>query len=273
MIIRLVLFRFLFLLLVIWPGMSFAEAPQSRYFEIVRELPGCSGGDCFVEYVVLSSGIIVKKKFDTDDHQVPAVITLRKAGDAAVNDLFGAVSAFFNGRGNSGSRMDDLQNVFYYDGEKFYAYASHDAEAPAYRRLFQAADAAFAQAAPSDDFYVHAYYEPAKGNTKDFHVASDGTVIASMFGKQTYLIVYTFMTHAGDSALKNLRALGAPAMKSATSRYKKCAPASGLGFGFLEMKLDGNYVHSYTCGDEGTGVSALFNYVRSTFEDMKPPAH
>ncbi|TAL38529.1 MAG: hypothetical protein EPN97_03815 [Alphaproteobacteria bacterium] len=270
MIIRFI--PFLFLLLLAWAGPASAEAPPNRYFEVVRELPGCSGGDCFVEYVVLSNGIMVKKKFDTDDHQLPAVITVRKTGGVAVNSLFDEVSAFFHGRSNSGSRMDDLQNVFYYDGEKFYAYASHDAEAPGYRKLFQAADTAFAQAAPSDDFYVHAYYEPAKGNTKDFHIASDGTVIASMFGKQTYLIVYTFMSQTGESELKNLRALGAAAMKSATARYRKCAPASGLGFGFLEMKMDGDYVHSYACGDEGNSVSALFNYIRSTYEDMKPPA-
>lgn len=259
--------------MLLWAGPSFAESPRKSYFEIVRELPGCSGGDCFVEYVVLSSGIMVKKKFDTDDHQVPAVITIRKTDVATVKELFGAVSAFFQGRSNSGSRMDDLQNVFYYDGEKFYAYAAHDAEAPEYRKLFQTADAAFAHAVPSDDFYVHAYYEPGKGNTKDFHVASDGTVIASMFGKQTYLIVYTFMSQTGESELKNLRALGAEAMKTSAAKYRKCAAASGLAFGFLEMKMDGNYVRSYTCGDESNGVSALFNYVRSTYEDMKPPAH
>jgi hypothetical protein len=259
--------------MLLWSCPSLAEDLSPRYFEIVRELPpGCTGGECFVEYVVLSSGIIVKKKFDTDDHEGPAAITLRKVETPAVGRLFELTSAFFRGRSNSGSKMDDLQNVFYFDDGKFYAYAAHDAEAEGYRELFKAVDAIYGQAAPSDDFYVHAYYEPGKGNTKDFHVASDGTVIASMFGKQTYLIVYTFMSRTGENELKNLRELGAAAMKSPAGRYKKCAAASGLGFGFLEMKMDGQYVKSYTCGDEGNGVSALFNYIRSTYEDMKPPA-
>ena len=253
-----------------WACPASAEGPKDRYFEIVRERPPkCSGGDCFVEYVVLSSGIIVKKKFDTDDHEVPAVITARKV--ETTDGLFKLVAAFFKDHGSSGSKMDDLQNIFYFDDGKFHSYASHDAEEQGYRELFQAVDAAYGQAAPSDDFYVHAYYEPARGNTKDFHVVSDGTVIASMFGKQTYLIVYTFMSRTGAEEMKNLRTLGAEAMKTPAGRYRKCPAASGLGFGFLEMKMDGQYVKSYTCGDEGNGVSALFNYVRSTYEDMKPP--
>lgn len=260
------------MLLLSWTGPSFADSSLNRYVEVVRQLPKCSGGDCFVEYVVLSSGIMVKKKFDTDDHEVPATISLRRTGSATADALFEMASAFFKGRSTSGSRADDLQNVFYYDGEKFYTYASHDAEAPEFRKLFQAADAAFGQAEPSDDFYVHAYYEPGKGNIKDFHIASDGTVIASMFGKQTYLIVYTFMSRTGESQLKNLRELFAKAVQAPPGKYRKCATGTGLGFGFLEMKMDGKYIKSYTCGDEGNDVSALFNYIRRTYEDLKPPA-
>lgn len=241
---------------------------NARYVEIVREKPNCKTAECFVEYMILPSGIAVKKQIDTAAEDAPARMSVRKFPDAS--SLFAHVTAFFAGSRGSGSRTNDPENIFFYDGEKFYSYGSPDPDAPAYLALFREADEAFEKGTPASDFYTHVYYTPAKGNTKDFHVFSDGTVIASMFGKDTYMIIYTFVSATDAAEVATLRQLGTAAVKAKASDYKKCAPASGLDYGFVEMRIDGSYIRSYTCGDEADSVALLLNHIRGTFDGLQP---
>lgn len=238
------------------------------YFEIVREKPKCTGGECFIEYVVLSDGTVVRKQIDKAQEDAAATMSVGKVGDTG--GLFAKAAALFKGAGSAASRSAGPDNVFFYDGEKFYSYGSTDPDAPAYLALFQDVKAAFAKAAPAPDFYAHVYYTPLTGNTRDFHVFSDGTVIASMFGKDTYIIIYTYVTATAADEIANLRKLGAEAVKSPSADYKKCAPASGIDYGFVEMKIDGGYIRSYTCGDGNDGVASLFRHVRAAFDGIRP---
>ena len=211
---------------------------------------------------------MVKKQIDKAQEDAAAKVSLGKTGDTS--GLFAKATALFKGVGSAASRSSGPDNVFFYDGEKFYSYGSADPDAPAYLSLFQDVSSAFARAEPAPDFYVHVYYTPVKGNTKDVHVFSDGTVIASMFGKDTYIIIYTFVTETGAEEVEGLRKLGPEAVKSHSADYSKCAPASGIDYGFVEMKIDGGYIRSYTCGDGSDGVSGLFNHVRTVFDGIKP---
>lgn len=243
-----------------------ADNPDA-YFEIVREKPSCKTDGCFIEYMVLKNGLMVKKQVDAAAEDAAGKIAIRRAD---TKDLIGQTNAFIGGRNFSPMREAEPESIFFYDGDKYYAWESKDPDAPGFYALFQQVEAAFDKAPAADDFYLHAYYTPVKGNTKDFHVFPDGTVIASMFGKDTYLIVYTFMSHTGAAELEKLRALGARAVNSKSADYKKCTAALGIDFGFLEMKLDGGYIRSYTCPGEADGVAPLMDHVRTTFGGMRP---
>ena len=47
------------------------------------------------------------------------------------------------------------------------------------------------------------------------------------------------------------------------SAYKKCPAASGLTYAHLEIKNEGSIYKSYTCADDETELTKLFQFIRA----------
>ncbi len=209
----------------------------------------------------------MKKQIDAPEQDSSAAISVRKTDVAG---LFAQAGAIFEGAAASTARTSDPESLYYYDGEKFFSYNSSDPVDAKFIPLFQATAAAFDKGSAAQNFYVHAYYTPLKGNIKDYHVFSDGTVIASMFGKETYMMVYTFLTSTDKAEVDALAQLGDKAVGAPAKNYTQCKPETGLVYGFVEMQVEKGYIRSYSCGDEGDPVAKLFSHIRGAFDGLGP---
>ncbi|MEZ0259950.1 MAG: hypothetical protein ACAH80_03015, partial [Alphaproteobacteria bacterium] len=131
----------------------------TKYFEIVVHAPDCKGNECFTEFIFLSDGIAIRKLPVTGKNQ-SHLIEVRQAGLDQTAALFAKVEAFFAsgiGPGNPGKAQDQL---FYYDGEKYY---THNAFIPApaeMGQIFDESGRAFDTGNRAEDFFLHTYWQP-----------------------------------------------------------------------------------------------------------------
>lgn len=244
--------------LVSWP----AVAEDLKYFEIVREKPDCTDGACFIEYLFLSSGLSIKKQYYSKDYEKPPVMSIRQAQEPQVQALFAEASGLFAPGKNLGNSAREKNNLYLYDGSALFTYGAQEPPSPAFQSLFDDAGAAFSKAAVTPEFYIHEYYELASGGMEDFHIFSNGSVIFSIFAKPDYSLVSTGPLRAEPEDMSSLRELAGNALRSESKRMKRCPKETGLGYGFMEMQINGAFLHTYTCGDGGDAASALFNRVR-----------
>jgi hypothetical protein len=156
----------------------------------------------------------------------------------------------------------DPNNIYYFDGEKHYAWSDKQ-PAPEFSALFDDADAAFREGRLAEDFYLHVYYQPLTGGTVALHIFSDGTIIASVFDRLSYRMTSTSIARIGDEDLSRTKKLAAAAQASAAAKYQKCDAATGLEYGVAEFIHGGTIAKAYTCGTGSGDIPALFNHARS----------
>lgn len=245
--------------------------PQQKYFEIVVHEPGCKGNECFTEYIFLSNGLAIRK-LPTSDKAPRKQIAVKQATNSAADALFTQVETFFAQNSvpnNPGTAQDQL---FFFDGGKYRAYNAFMPAPAEMMKIFEASTAAFDTGAVAEDFFLHTYYQPQKGGTKDLHVFADGTVITSMFVRQTSSIMYTSMSRLKDGDLEKIRALAAAAAAAAgapAKAYTKCPSASGIDYGFVEFQNAGAHGRSFACGEADNLFSPILSFMRDNYGDAK----
>jgi hypothetical protein len=244
-----------------------AQQPP-KYFEIVVHDPTCKGNECFTEYIFLSNGLSIRK-LPTTDKAPRRQVGVKQASDAATAALFSQVESFFTQSSvpnNPGVAQDQL---FFFDGDKYRAYNAFAPTPSEVMKIFDASTAAFDAGTAAEDFFLHTYYQPQKGGTKDLHVFADGTVITSMFVRQTSSIMYTSMSQAKDGDIEKIRALAAAAAGAPSKPYAKCPAASGIDYGFVEFQNEGAHGRSFACGEAGNSFSPILSYMRENYGDTK----
>ena len=239
------------------------QAQEARqYFEIVREQKPCPGADCFVEYIALSNGLMIRKKIDSEKYdEVHPGFDVRRADDAATQTMFEALKKFYAGQSGSSGSFTDPNNLYYFDGEKHVAWSS--AKPPAdFEGLLNGVAGGFDAAAPEEAFYLHAYYQPLTGSTQALHVFVDGTIIKSAFDRNSYKMLQTSLGRLPVEKLEALRAMVVKARGTKPGGYKRCASNTGLEYGVVEFTDGGSALKSYTCGTGDGDFPALFNAVK-----------
>lgn len=240
------------------------QAQQARqYFEIVREQKPCPGSDCFVEYLALSNGLMMRKKIDSEKYdEVHPGFDLRRADAAATQTMFEAAAKFYEGNPNTSGKFTDPNNLYLFDGETHRIWSAEKPPA-AFEGLLNGVAGAFDAAAAEEAFYLHAYYQPLTGSTQALHVFADGTIIKSAFDRNSYKMLQTSLGRLPAETLEKLRAMVVKARGTTPGGYKRCAVNTGLEYGVVEFTDGGTALKSYTCGTGDGDFPALFNEVKN----------
>lgn len=233
-----------------------------QYFEIVREQKPCPGTDCFVEYIGLSNGLMIRKKIDSEKYdEVHPGFDVRRADEAITMGMFEAVRKFHAAHTDSSGSFTEPNNLYYFDGEKHVAWSS--AKPPAdFEGMLNGVAGGFDTAAPEEGFYLHAYYQPLTGDTQALHVFVDGTVIKSAFDRNSYRMLGTSLDRLPPETLEKLRGMVVKARNTNPGGYKRCAVNTGLEYGVVEFADGGTALKSYTCGTGDGDFPALFNAMK-----------
>lgn len=237
--------------------------PPEKYVEIVRERKGNCTVDCFLEFLVLSSGVILRKHVDTPSHDDGmSFFAIRAATpEAAAAVLDHAAKIVSTETDTQRGKITDPHNVYYYDGDK-HADWSDVTETADFTALVAAAEDAFSKGALAENFYLHEYWQPAKGLTMSLHVFADGTMITSSFDERSYHMVDTGLSRLDVATMEELKTLAAKAQAEKPEKYTGCPAATGLQYALVEFANGGNIQKSYTCGGAGP-VGDLFNRLRA----------
>lgn len=239
------------------------QAQQARqYFEIVREQKPCPGSDCFVEYIGLSNGLMIRKKIDSEKYdEVHPGFDVRRANETSTQTMFEAAVKFYEANPGSSGSFTDPNNLYLFDGDTHRIWSS--AKPPAgFEGLLNGVAGAFDAAAPEEAFYLHAYYQPLTGSTQALHVFADGTIIKSAFDRNSYKMLQTSLDRLPPETLEKLRAMVVKARGTTPGGYKRCAVNTGLEYGVVEFTDGGTALKSYTCGTGDGDFPALFNAVK-----------
>lgn len=239
------------------------QAQQARqYFEIVREQKPCPGTDCFVEYIGLSNGLMVRKKIDSEKYDdVHPGFDVRRADEAATQAMFGAVTKFYGSNVHTSGSFTEPNNLYLFDGDTHHIWSSPKPPAD-FEGLLNGVAEGFEVAAPEESFYLHAYYQPLTGSTQALHVFADGTIIKSAFDRNSYKMLKTSLDRVPPEALEKLRARVVKARATTPGGYKRCAVNTGLEYAVVEFTDSGTALKSYTCGTGDGDFPVLFNAVK-----------
>ncbi len=237
--------------------------PPTQYLEIVREKKAPCTSDCFVEYILLSNGVVVKKQLHTDkyDNAIPA-FSLRRMDMAAAGAVLDKAGAFLATAQPESGNYIDPNNLYYYDGEKHHVWSSIEA-ADEFSAIVDAARDAFDGAKMAEEFYLHQYYQPLDGGTQALHIFADGTIISSVFERLSYSMTGTEIARLADKDLAKTKTLAADAQNATAEKFTKCTAGTGLEYGVVEFTQGGNTLKSYTCATGSDPVSALFGHVKA----------
>ncbi|MDE1154020.1 MAG: hypothetical protein PW788_15925 [Micavibrio sp.] len=235
----------------------------TAYAEVVRKKATCPDGDCFVEYIFLDNGTAVRLQFKTPDYTGKADITVRRASADAAAEVLTATSAYLKDKTPPEDWDKKDNKVYAFDGTKPASFAS--TETPAFTALFEKAESTFNAAPPAPDFYLHSYYQPLTGDTGDFHVFADGTVIISLFAQKSDKLLATSLYTYDDAAFAALRDKAAAAAQSILKTdYKKCPADSGMQYALMEIQAEGHYAKTYFCpGSANDAAADLLQLLRS----------
>ncbi len=230
-----------------------------KYFELVMEKEDCPQGACFIEYIFASNGMLMKKQYDLPNYQGTPSVELRFAEPSNISNLFGDVERFSSGNSRLQNPSAEHNHFFYYNGNNLSAFTMPDPPDEKFAAIFQDAENIFANARNGDDFFIHLYYMPTTGDTKDLHIFSDGTVIKSIFSNLNNTMLSTSFLQASELDMKKIRELAAKASGSSPDATE-CA-STDIIYGVAELKFNKAYASVNTCGSGKDSYSALFNYI------------
>ncbi|MBM3228924.1 hypothetical protein FJZ26_00680 [Candidatus Parvarchaeota archaeon] len=254
------------LLLIALSGCTTPQPPPAQnaslqYFEIVLEKSACPNSGCFTEYLFTSSGQILKKQYDLPNYQGTPALEIRQAGEKATKEIFGKASSFATIGGGTPDKTSNKNKFFYFDGRQTHKFSDGDAVTSQFLEMFDAASQAFNSSSPSEDFFIHQYYQPIGLETKDFHFFSDGTVIVSIYGAESGRVESSSMFALEEPELSTLKQKAQAAVDSAFVIGGDCASSLKLVYGFIEIRKSGNYLDGYTCGEGYSGTDKLFKHI------------
>ena len=241
------------------------RAPTA-YVELVHDKKDCPGGACFVEYIILSDGQALKKQFDSPDHEkTKPSLTVRTIPFETAQEILADAARFFSTPRHHSNKKKDRDTLYYFDGSTLHAFTSAMGEdkPPAYDEIFAKAANAFDKGEAEDDFYIHDYYQPVTGDIEDFHIFPSGTVIFSLFSRKEVRMKSTSIFGIDEATLETSRKMLDKVFAQQPSAYKKCPAASGLTYAHLEIKNEGSIYKSYTCADDETELTKLFQFIRA----------
>lgn len=236
-----------------------------KYIEIVREKQDCPGGGCFTEYLFASSGIVLKKQYDLPNYGGTPTMELRRAGNATTALIFGKAEKFFEANKNYSGGADSPNNIFFADYSKSYALSFPNEPPGQFLEFFNDAGTAFGAAAPDADFYIHQYYQPVAGDTVDFHIFSDGTFVRSVFAPGGNELKGSRVSRLPENDMSVLANMAANATGEQHAQSPMCGADTGLAYGYLEIKQDGRYLGTYSCGDGKDGIGAIFTFLKNKY--------
>ncbi|HQT45166.1 MAG TPA: hypothetical protein PLO51_04250 [Candidatus Micrarchaeota archaeon] len=239
------------------------QGPGLKYFELVMEKQDCPQGACFVEYIFVSNGMLVKKQYDLPNYQGTPVFELRNADPAAISGLFGAAGRLSSENGNVQNPGSEHNYFFYYDGQNLSAFSMPDPPQAGFALIFQEAGTAFENARDGGGFYIHTYYQPQAGDAQDLHVFSDGTMIKSVFSSLNNSLLSTSMLRASGADLQKISGLASNAAEAAPDSTS-CAN-TGMVYGAVELEFNRTYAAANTCGSGNGSFSALFEYLHGKY--------
>ena len=236
-----------------------------KYLEIVQEKQNCPDGGCFSEYLFVSSGIALKKQYNLPNYKGEPTMELRRMNNASAALLFGKAEEFSEANKNSTGSADFANNVYFAGDSKLYALSFPNDPPRQFLEFFNDADALFGAADPDVDFYVHQYYQPVGGDSVDFHIFSDGTFIRSVFASGSNTLKSSKMYLISENDVSVLANMADNATGQQHSQNPECGLDTGLVYGYVEIKQDGRYLGTYTCGNGKTKIDALFTFLKNKY--------
>ena len=258
---------FLILLLAFAFGCARPIEPAAgmKYFEIVQEKGDCPDGGCFTEYLFTSSGIALKKQYDTPNYRDAPAMELRLLNGSAAQSILGSAERFAYANKNASDEADARNHVYFSDNEGTYALSFRDDQQGKFLEIFEDAKAGFDAATTSEDFYVHQYYQPLAGDTLDFHIFSNGAFIRSVFASDSDTLKGSSMHIVQEDDLFALKNMASNVTKPQYAEPAGCRVGTGLVYGYVEIKKNGKYVDAYTCGDGNGKIDAIFTFLKNKY--------
>lgn len=235
------------------------------YLEIVQEKQSCLDGGCFTEYLFASSGIALKKQYNLPNYRGEPTMELRRMKNASATLLFDKARKFLEDDKNSSGSADSPNNIFFADNSKLYALSFPGNPPGQFLEFFNEAQAEFGAADPDVDFYVHQYYQPVGGDTVDFHIFSDGILIRSAFASGSNTLKSSGIIQLPEGDISVLRDMADNATGPQYAKSPGCGVDTGLEYGYVEIKQNGEYLGAYTCGNGNDGIGAIFTFVKNKY--------
>lgn len=236
-----------------------------KYLEIVHEKQSCPDGGCFTEYLFASSGIALKKQYNLPNYKGEPTMELRRMNNASTALLFGKAGEFSEANKNYTGSADFANNVYFADNSRLYALSFPNGPPGQFLEFFNEAEAEFGAATPDADFYVHQYYQPVGGDSVDFHIFSDGTFIRSVFASGSNALKSSRIYQLPENDASALANMAGNATGQQHSQNLECGLDTGLVYGYVEIKQNGRYLGTYTCGDGKGGIDSLFTFLKNKY--------
>jgi len=257
----------LILLLAFAFGCTIPQNPQAglKYFEIVHEKANCPDGGCFTEYLFVSSGVVLKKQYNLPNYIGEPTMELRrmKNGESAL--FFDTAEKVSDANKNFTGSGDAKNHIFFSDNSNLYSLSFPNNLPAQFLEIFKEAEREFDAASPDVDFYVHQYYQPLTGDSVDFHIFSDGTFIRSVFTSDSNTLKDSKIYLLSENDVTVLANMTGNVTRRTNAQNTGCKADTGLVYGYVEIKQDGKYVGTYTCGNENDGVAALFAFLKNKY--------
>jgi len=240
-------------------------AADLKYIELVQEKKSCPDGGCFTEYLFVSSGIVLKKQYNLPNYGGEPTMELRRMKNGTVSLLFDKAEIFSDANKNATSNANFSNHLYFSDNSKLGAHSFSTNPPEQFSEIFKEAEAEFNTAEPDVDFYVHQYYQPLTGNSVDFHIFSDGTFIRSVFTSNGNALMESKIYVLSENDTSILTNMVYSAARRQNAQNAGCRIDTGIVYGFVEIKQDGKYVGTYTCGNENDGISVIFTFLKNKY--------
>ncbi|MFH1448545.1 MAG: hypothetical protein ABIG39_06810 [Candidatus Micrarchaeota archaeon] len=251
-------YRPLLLLAVLLLGCTGTKPPpqsEGSYYEIVWEHYGCSGGPCFIEYIVTWNGVVMKKEIQGNIRSRPTIL-FAKADTALANEEIRYVAEnMLQGR-NAECEECRIYHVFYHgpEGTKWHAVEAEDAS-EFVLSVEERSERLFRSSEPQERFFIHLIYKKS-GPTKDIHIFGDGTIIAEDFGKGEGELLSAGTGRIDPESLEDIL----DGFFSSQDNFQGCG-RMGFEYSYIEAVDGDRYALVETCGAGETPADILFNRV------------
>jgi hypothetical protein len=255
------------LLLILFLGCTEPEPPigsslrRFSYYEIVWQDYDCSGGPCFIEYVVTENGTMLKKEIRDDIYSKPE-ITLSRVSSAEAKSEIAFVEKNMPEGDYASCETCKVYHLFYggLNSTKWHAVRDEDASSFV-RSVKERTERLFLSSEKQGTFFMHLIYKKY-GRTKDFHIFKDGAVIMEEFGERSGELLGASAWYTNPKKFEGSLA----GFFDSEGDARKCA-ALGFEYSYIEAIEGDEYGTVDTCGAGSTAADKLFDKIIGLVEE------